>query len=296
MNGESANTTTVHQEVMGNAAARNAVNILARHNYGSRNENGAGTGATPLHNWIYRATEPKEIWMTEHNLNSNSGTSYPNDHTWNYIWLFMNDVDMSIRINHEAAFIWWSAKRFYSMLGDGTYGSADHEILPRGWGLAHYSKFASESYRVGVSYTGTTKSGAALAEGTNINGSRYEDFTSETVKVSAYMKLKDGEVYPVNWRNQSVPISDIAEITMVMFTPTDQQGKGGHDMGTVRLQLPAGFRISGASAMRSDPVIFNRGTTNRGTPKWETVQITADRNAAFVSLPVSTILSVRFTQ
>jgi len=308
MNGESANTTTINASAMGTPAAKRNIDLLARHNYGSRNENGAGTGATPSNNWIYHATDPREIWMTEHNLNSNSGITYPNDHTWNYIWLFMNDVDMSIRINHEAAFIWWSAKRFYSMIGDGTYGSKDNEILPRGWGLAHYSKFAKESYRVGVSYSGTTKDGTALSEydrtnntSGNMNGNHYADFESQTVKVSAYMKLKGGEVYPVNWRNQNVPISDIAEITMVMFTPTAVSGSGGYDMGTVKLQMPQGFRISSATAMRSDPVIFNanvatEGGGNRGTPQWETLEITADRNAAFVELPVSTILSVRFTQ
>ena len=210
----------------------------------------------------------------------------------------MNDVDMSIRINHEAAFIWWSAKRFYSMIGDGTYGCKDGEILPRGWGLAHYAKFAKESYRVKVDYEGTTAGGATLAEGGNINGSRYEDFTSQTVKVSAFMKLKGGEVYPVNWKGKDVPIGDIEEITMVMFTPTvsSREAPGGYDMGTVKLQLPDGFKISSATAMRSDPTIFHRGTTERGEPQWETVEITADRNAAFVTLPVSTILSVRFTQ
>jgi len=296
MNGESANTTTINASAMGTAASKRNIDLLGRHNYGSRNENGAGTGATPTNNWIYHATDPREIWMTEHNLNSNSGLTYPNDHTWNYIWLFMNDVDMSIRINHEAAFIWWSAKRFYSMIGDGTYGCKDGEILPRGWGLAHYAKFAKESYRVGVSYSGKTKGGADLAEGTNVNGSRYEDFTSDTVKVSAFMKLKGGEIFPVNWKGKDVPISDVEEITMVMFTPTAQTGSGGYDMGTVRLQLPAGFKISSATAMRSDPTIFNRGGTERGTPVWESVDITQDRNAAFVSLPVSTILSVRFTQ
>jgi O-glycosyl hydrolase len=296
MNGESANTTTVHRSAMLNTAAKGNIDILGRHNYGSRNDNGAGTGATATDNWIYHATAPREMWMTEHNLNSNSGTSYPNDHTWNYIWLFMNDVDMTVRINHEAAFIWWSSKRFYSMIGDGTYGTKGGEILPRGWGLAHYSKFANETYRIGVGYSGTTKSGAALEEGTNINGSHYADFTSTTVKVSAFAKLRNGEIYPVNWRNKAVNIDEIEEITMVMYTPTAQTGSGGYDMGTVKLQMPAGFRIASATAMRSNPTIFNRGGSNRGTPKWEQVPITTERNAAFVELPVSTILSVRFTQ
>ena len=292
MNGESANTVDVNKPAYSLATARNNIDIFGRHNYGSRNTNAASSD----YNWIYNTTNPREMWMTEHNLNSNSGITYPNDHTWNYIWLFMNDVDMTIRINHEAAFIWWSSKRFYSMIGDGTYGSRDGEILPRGWGLAHYAKFAKETYRVGVAFTGKTKDGANLVEGTNVNGSRTDDFTSQTVKVSAFVKLRDGERFTVNWRNKNVPIADIEEITYVMFTPTAQTGSGGYDMGTVKLQLPAGFRISSATAMRSDPAIFHRGGTERGTPQWETVPITADRNAAFVELPVSTILSVRFTQ
>jgi len=316
MNGESANDVSINNPAFSLAGARNNIDVFGRHNYGVRQSNGANISFTVgtssyQYNWIYNANNPREIWMTEHNLNSNSGTSYPNDHTWNYIWLFMNDVDMCIRINHESAFIWWSSKRFYSMLGDGTYGARDNEILPRGWGLAHYSKFAKESYRVGVSYSGTTADNTPLTEGTdpenstgNINGRFYKDFTSQTVKVSAFMKLKDRDKYvnqwgnEVNWRNQNVPISDIEEITMVMFTPTESSlaGGGGYNMGTVKLQLPQGFKISSATAMRSDSTIFNAGTTDRGTPVWETVEITGDRNAAFVNLPRSTILSVRFTQ
>jgi O-glycosyl hydrolase len=311
MNGESANTTTINRPAMGNTTAIAAIDLLARHNYGSRNDNGAGTGSVATDNWIYRTTAngayAKEIWMTEHNLNSNSGTTYINDSKWSYVWLFLNDVDMTVRINHEAAFIWWSSKRFYSMIGDGTYntvGPVDQsmvvtgEILPRGWALAHYSKFAKESYRVGVDYDGTTANGTALQEGVTINGSHYADFTSQTVKVSAFMKLKGGEIYPVNWRNKTVPIGDVEEITMVMFTPTEANasGSGGYDMGTVKLQLPSGFKISSATAMRSDRTIFDAGGTDRGTPVWETVEITADRNAAYVELPRSTILSVRFTQ
>jgi hypothetical protein len=221
----------------------------------------------------------------------------------------MNDVDMTVRINHEAAFIWWSSKRFYSMLGDGTYGTigetkmtggnvvvTNGEYLPRGWGLAHYAKFAKESYRVGVTYSGTTAGGAALAEGTNVNGNTTGNFESTTVKVSAFMKLKGGEIFPVNWRNQDVNIRDVEEISMVMFTPTNYSGGDGINMGTVRLQLPTGFRIADAAAMRSNANIFDAANSSRGTPVWEPVEITQDRNAAFVNLPASTILSVRFTQ
>jgi O-glycosyl hydrolase len=295
MNGESANTTTINETAMNNPAARAAIDILGRHNYGSRDTSGK--------TWTYHVSDPREMWMTEHNLNSNSGTSYPNDHTWNYIWMLMNDIDMSIRINDEAAFIWWSLKRFYSSIGDGTYGSRDGEIPPRGWGLAHYAKFAKESYRTNVAFSGTLKNGQALAEGTNVNGTVFANFESTSAKVAAFVKLKNRDHYVakweqgVNWRNKVLDdIADIAEITLVMFTPTNANaaGDGGYDMGKVKIQLPDQFQISGATAMRSSRQIFSNN--NRGTPVWESVPISSDRKAAYVDLPVSTILSVRFTQ
>jgi len=41
------------------------------------------------------------------------------------------------------AYIWWWAKRYYSFIGDAVpkYGTANGEILKRGWAFSHYSKF-----------------------------------------------------------------------------------------------------------------------------------------------------------
>jgi hypothetical protein len=68
-----------------------------------------------------------------------------------------------------------------------------------------------------------------------------------------------------------------------MFTPTRADGTNGIDMGTVKIQIPAGFIIGSATAMRS---------TSGVKSQKEDVTIDADRNSAYVTLPAGTILSV----
>jgi len=307
MSGESANTPSIHNSAMSEPAAKQNIDILARHPYGNRQENLAGQlGAGSNVNITYHA-DPREVWQTEYNLNSTNATLYPRDHTWPFVWQFLNSIDITIRNNHENAYIWWSNKRWYSFLGDGQYGSRNSEILPRGWAQAHFAKFANETYQVGVTYTGNLGSGSPLTTA-NINPVNYANIADDNdggsgvvtvqgaataIKVSAYVKLINGEQFPVNWKDQDINIDEISEISFVMYTPTSITGSGGYDLGTVRLQLPTGFIIRGATAMRSTQAdVGNR--TNPGEPKWEQVQITEDRNAAFVTLPVSQILSVKF--
>jgi len=217
----------------------------------------------------------------------------------------MNSIDVTIRNNHESAYIWWSLKRFYSMIGDGQYGTADHQILPRGWGMAHFARFANETYRVGVTYSGTLNDRTTPLSKDNINPDTYTNLSgvtdstsnlpSRAVKVMAFVRLKGGEVFPVNWKGRDVNMDEISEISLVMYTPTLTNGTGGYNMGTVKLQLPEGFIIRGATAMRATET--NVGDLqNPKEPVWETVDINQNRNAAYVSLPVSQILSVRFTR
>jgi O-glycosyl hydrolase len=306
MNGESANNININNLAMNdndaNNSARKYIDLIGRHIYGERDTNYYSTSGNP--NVIYHATDPKEVWMTEYNLNGNNRDEYELDSRWSWVWQFMNSIDVTIRNNHESAYIWWSLKRFYSMIGDGQYGTADHQILPRGWGMAHFAKFANETYRVGVTCSGTLADGTQLSKD-NINPDKYtnlsgttdgtSDLPSRAVKVMAFVRLKGGEVFPVNWKGQNVSMEEISEINIVMYTPTLTSGSGGYNMGTVKLQLPAGFTIRGATAMRSTA----NDVGDRQDPKepiWETVDINQDRNAAYVSLPVSQILSVRFTR
>jgi O-glycosyl hydrolase len=307
MNGESANNVNINSQVLSDISvsqtnptpARQFVDLIGRHIYGDRDTNLATASA------IYHPTDPREVWMTEYNLNGNNADEYNMDSRWPWIWQFMNSIDVTIRNNHESGYIWWSLKRFYSMIGDGQYGTADHQILPRGWGMAHFAKFANETYRVGVTYSGTLADRATALSEENINPGIYTNLSgvtdntssapSRAVKVMAFVRLKDGEKYLVNWRGRDVSMDDISEISLVMYTPTLTDNSGGHNMGIVKLQLPEGFTIRGATAMRSTAADVG-DLQNPKEPVWENVEISQDRNTAYVSLPVSQILSVRFTR
>lgn len=258
MNGESANHPNINDKALDNAESRGYIDVLGRHTYGD---------AFLRYAKALDVEPKKEVWMTEHNINSGNAIAYPNDSTWNYVWLFLNDLDLSIRQNDESAFIWWYIRRFYSAIGDGTYGTVEGVVYPRGYGLSHYAKYAKEMWRVGVSVTGTTKDDKALNSG-NVNPAVLSRTTTHA-RVTAFAS-EDGNT-----------------ISFVMYTPTDTSGKNGVDMGTVRIQLPQGFIVDKADAMRS---------TAAGKAKKEEVLLSSDRNSALVMLPPSTILSVRFVK
>jgi len=201
--------------------------------------------------------------MTEHNINSGEG-AYVQDSSWNFVWKFLNDVDLTIRLNNENAFVWWIAKRFYSFIGDGQNGTIDGAIMNRGWSIAQYSKFAKEMKRVRVTASGTTADN--VNTNSAVNSSSF-NIDSTDVKITAF-ESEDGKT-----------------ISLVMYTPTNTDGDGGHNMGTMKIKLPAGFTADYATAMRS---------TSNKQGATESVIISADRNYAIVTLPRSEILSVRF--
>ncbi|MDR0457054.1 MAG: hypothetical protein LBH20_10280 [Treponema sp.] len=258
MNGESANHPNINDAALNDPESRAVIDIIGRHIYGN---------VQVRYTEALDKTPKKEVWMTEHNINSGNVTSYPNDSTWNYVWAMMNDVDVSIRLNDESAFIWWALKRFYSFIGDGQYGTIEGAILPRGYAMSHYAKFAKESWRIALSVSGKTANGTDLST-RNFNNGTF-DRNGTDVKATAYVS-EDGNT-----------------ISMVLFTPTTNTGTGGVDMGTIKIQLPQGFTVKTATGMRSTAAV---------KAKTEEVLLSNDRTAAFVMLPPSTILSLRFTR
>jgi hypothetical protein len=75
---------------------------------------------------------------------------------------------------------------------------------------------------------------------------------------------------------------------VILWTPTKTDGLSGYDLGTVKIVFPDGFLANGVKAHRSrDGSYFQ--------PDDATI-ISADRKSAFVTVPRSHILSVRFTK
>jgi O-glycosyl hydrolase len=268
MTGEAHNNVTpFHTDTtaaLQTADARQFIDIVGRHIYGA--------GINPLADNLRWG---REVWMTEHNINSGEG-SYQNDSTWPYVWKMMHDVDLTIRLNGDNAFIWWTAKRFYSFIGDGANnaGTTDGAMLNRGYGMSHYAKFAKETWRVKVDGTGTTASSSIALSNSNFNSSAF-NIDGTDVKVTAFKKTA----------NNDAGTGKVTEITLVMYTPSDDSGGGAVDMGTVLIKLPDGFTVARATAMRSNATA--PGVT-------EAVKVCADKKSAIVELPASEILSVRF--
>jgi len=259
MNGESANNPNINDVALGNPESREVIDIIGRHTYGDRLNRYAIALDHP--------TDPKEVWMTEHNINSGNAVGYLNDSTWNFVWKILNDIDLSIRINNESAFIWWAAKRFYGLMGDGQYDTENGELMPRGYAMSHYAKFAKETYRCGITATG--RSG------------------DDTRLTSAYLNSNADTVDGTTARITAFVSPDGNTISLVMFTPTYFNGTDGINMGRIKIQLPADFKIGKAVAMRSKENSY---------AKWEDVKIGDDKTSAIVNLPRGQILSVKFTR
>ncbi|WP_461255866.1 glycoside hydrolase [Treponema sp. R80B11-R83G3] len=275
MNGESANTPYINNAALLNPRSKAVIDLLARHIYGERTR--SLWNDYPQN--ITRADGSKmEVWMTEHNINSANATGYYNDSTWNYVWRFLNDVDLVMRINNENAFVWWASKRFYSMVGDGQFGTTEHAPLPRGWALAHYARYTIDTTRIhlqSANITGTFKDGTDIGlierKDSKVNDPT-DNMDNESVRITAYVS-QDGNA-----------------ISMVMWTPTKTNNTGGYDMGDIKINLPDGFLINGVTAHKSWG-----DRTNEIFQPYD-VNVSADRKSAFVTLNRGEILSVKFTK
>jgi O-glycosyl hydrolase len=265
MNGESANNVNINSTAINNPAAYRNIDLFGRHVYGER-----GTNLWTLHPAVQQ-TDNKEVWMTEHNINSANASGYYNDSKWDYIWKFLNDVDLVMRQNNENAFVWWASKRFYSMVGDGQYGTPPGQALPRGWALSHYSKYTIDMTRIGFNITGVTADSTAVADAVNTS---VGDMDNISARITAYIS-QDGN-----------------EISMILWTPTTTAGVEGHDMGTIEITMPAGFTIAGATGIQSRKV---NNQSNEYQAAYE-VLVDSSRTKAYVTLPRSRIISVKFTK
>jgi O-glycosyl hydrolase len=285
MNGESANTPFINNIALQDPRSKAVIDLLARHIYGSRTDSLWNSNKGLLERPDGSLTE---VWMTEHNINSANPTGYYNDSSWDYVWRYLNDVDLVMRINNENAFVWWASKRFYSMIGDDQFGTTGITLekrdptrtnaLPRGWALTHYARYTIDTTRIFLpddqaTITGNFEDGTPIGRIERANSllnNTQDDMDNTCVRVTAYVS-QDGK-----------------EISMVMFTPTQTSGSGGRSLGTVKIDMPDGFLIKGVQAHRSRQSSYFQPD--------DTVVISQDQKSAYVTLPRSNLVSVKFTR
>jgi len=289
MNGESANTPYINNAALLDPKSKAVIDVLARHIYGERTKslwndypNNVQKGSLEDQN-----KGRLEVWMTEHNINSANATGYLNDSTWNYVWRYLNDVDLVIRMNNENAFVWWASKRFYSMVGDGQAGTTDGAPLPRGWALSHYAKYTIDYTRINLALTSGKTSiyldGPVTADGdrvirhmnrdTSMLNRNKDDMDNNSARITAF-ESADGN-----------------SISLILWTPTKTNGKDGLNLGTVEVTLPPDFV--------ANSVVATKSWGDRGEQMFQpddSVVLSADRTKAYITIGMSQLLSVRLSR
>ena len=283
MNGESANTPLINSAALANAQSRAVIDVLARHIYGERRVN---LWANPTYGPLLNRPDgtKTEVWMTEHNINSANAIGYYNDSRWDYIWRFLNDVDIVIRLNNENAFVWWASKRFYSMVGDGQFGTTESAPLPRGYALSHYARFTIGTTRININVD-TTNSYMLNADGT-----AFGDKITHVMRSNSILNNDLDDMDNAAGRITAFVSEDGNEISMVLWTPTNADGTRGYNMGMIKVDFPEGFEAQSVTAVRST-----------GDRDWqifqpEEIQLSPDRKSAYINMPRSQLLSVRFSK
>jgi O-glycosyl hydrolase len=265
MNAEPHQNVNSNNRVRTTPATNALIDIYAYHTYG-------------IHDNAYRMVQEdtadmrKEVWMTEWNINSGEGLE-AQDYTWNYVWLFAESVDNDIRVNGSNAYIWWYLKRYYCMIGDNAYGTVNGQVLPRGYVLSHWAKYATDTVRVAATVNGHPGGG-------NTSDAYNTGYSSSTVKVKASAFRRKAE--PVSYGEQQVQKREDS-ISLVIF----DMRTGGQDGQNIRISLPEDFTANYAHAIISD---------NNRKHASALVVLTADGKAADIFLPSNSIMSVKFTK
>ena len=253
VSGEPHNVGTWYNEaidmVLDDEAAYANLDIAAYHIYGGDGNRGSVTRNGRL---------TRETWMTEYNINGGNDAAYLEDSKWDLVWLFANTIHHVIADNDSSAFVWWYLKRFYGVIGDGSYGTVNGAIMPRGYALSHYAKYATDTVRVNAT---TTHPG-----GTNIRLSAYQRKTAKSTEVEKQV-MADEDSY-------SIVIYD--------------QRTSGSGQTSLRINLPDGFTATKVYGIISD------STGNRHAPL-EAI-LNPDGKSADVTLPVNAIISVKLVK
>jgi len=294
--------------VMDDPVTRNRVDFFGRNFYGD------------MHQRLDRVLDAGiEVWMTEHNDTTGAGRGMPLPvTTWNLVWHLANEIYCSLALNDESAFVWWFAKRFFGLIGDGFSGTTDGAILPRGHVMSHFSRFAANTNRVQVTGEGTFlqdfgnragmgtqgTGGNAWTEGTHFTGSEVysrplvtgphhigEGSTNEGANFNptTFRSGNNDEAgqNQASTKTMAFESLDGNSISVIIFTPTNNNGSRGQDMGYVRIDLPEGFTANNAFAMRSNA---NQKAV------LESVALNSEGNAAIIRMPRSNIVSLKFSR
>jgi len=266
MGGSPHNNVHWNNATLNDPRAREQLEIVAYHTYGDwGTRSAAALDALPR----------RETWMMEKNVNSDRLGMHEMDWTWNMIWVVMNEIHHVIAHNESSVYTWWYLKRWYSMIGEGAFGTRNGEILPRGYGMGHFSRFLSDTVRVEASLSGHPN--ALDGSGALPPGSPQLEPGRAGVRVLAGIRTSN----PGTWQEEELKEREDM-VSVLMF---DSRISASGRSTDIRVELPPGFVATSAYGIVSDP-------GQRHAPVL--VVLDPDGTSATVNLPVNTMISLRF--
>jgi glucuronoarabinoxylan endo-1,4-beta-xylanase len=220
---ESLNSNHAYtDDILNDASAVKNISIVGGHLYG------AGLAAYPL-----AEQKGKEIWMTEHLLNLDSGNK-PENWTattdpktiWAETMEMLKEMHSAMSYNWNA-YVWWYIRRYYSFLGDGEKGTARGQILKRGYAFSHFSKYVRPGYvRV------------KILEESTLSGLKMTAYTGDNRTVVVVINPSNDETPKINLVTSGSISSAIAYTTSV--SKSREAVNLAPVSGKVLVNIPAG--------------------------------------------------------
>jgi len=280
MGGSPHNNVHWNNATLNDPRAREHLEIVAYHTYGDWGTRSA---------LAMDGTPRRETWMMEKNVNSGADNAAI-DFTWDMIWILMNEIHHVIAHNESSVYTWWYLKRWYSMIGEGAFGTVNGEILPRGYGMGHFSRFLSDTVRVEASLTGHPAAIAGVghlaigspqpAPGLPVGSPSGPGSPSGGgVRVLAGTRTSG----PETWQEMELKAHEDM-VSVVLFDSRTSPGLRGRS-ADIRVELPPGFTATSAYGIISSQ-------NQRHSPVL--VVLDGQGDSAVVNLPSNSMISLRF--
>ncbi|MBR3453794.1 MAG: hypothetical protein IKH26_00570 [Bacteroidaceae bacterium] len=123
--------------------------------YGGHQYAGVGSAFKNL------ANKGKELWMTEYLINWTEGDAGQNrNFNWSSDAFNFASAINTCMLNNVNAWVHYTAKRFYALMGDGQRGTTSGQITKRGYIMGNFSKYITGSTRLGSSFSSSVLSGS----------------------------------------------------------------------------------------------------------------------------------------
>ena len=106
----------------------------------------------------------KQLWMTEYLINWNEAENNTRNFDFSKDFFNFFSAINTCMLGDFNAWIHYSAKRYYGLLGDGQRGSTTGVVTKRGYIMAHFARFVTGMTRVDATISGSLEGSAYLSQ------------------------------------------------------------------------------------------------------------------------------------